>query len=73
MAIYYLFDNELIMRGELHMKDPLKTLGELFVGFDEEEDTDDIGFYLDNGWVFFLSILIGLSPIIITFIFLGGK
>ena len=55
------------------MKDPLKILGELFVGFDEEEDTDDIGFYLDNGWVFFLSILIGLSPIIITFIVLGGK
>lgn len=73
MAIYYLFDNELIMRGELHMKDPLKLLGELFVGFDEEENTDDIGFYLDNGWVFFLSILIGLSPIIITLIFLGGK
>lgn len=61
------------MRGDLHMKDPLKILGELFVGFDEEEDTDDIGFYLDNGWVFFLSILIGLSPIIITFIVLGGK
>lgn len=61
------------MRGELHMKDPLKILGELFVGFDEEEDTDDIGFYLDNGWVFFLSILIGLSPIFITLIFLGGK
>ena len=55
------------------MKDPLKILGELFVGFDEEEDTDDIGFYLDNGWVFFLSVLIGLSPIIITLIFLGGK
>lgn len=56
------------------MKDPLKTLGELFVGFDEEDaDADDIGFYLDNGWVFFLSILIGLSPIIITFIVLGGK
>lgn len=73
MAIYYLFDNELIMRGELHMKDPLKLLGELFFGFDEEENTDDIGFYLDNGWVFFLSILIGLSPIIITLIFLGGK
>lgn len=56
------------------MKDPLKILGELFVGFDEEDaDADDIGFYLDNGWVFFLSILIGLSPIIITFIVLGGK
>ena len=62
------------MRGDLHMKDPLKILGELFVGFDEEDaDADDIGFYLDNGWVFFLSILIGLSPIIITFIVLGGK
>lgn len=55
------------------MKDPLKTLGELFVEFDEEENTDDIGFYLDNGWVFVLFILIGLSPIIITLIVLGGK
>ena len=61
------------MRGELHMNDPLKTLGELFVGFDEEENTDDVGFYLDNGWVFALFILIGLSPIIITLIVLGGK
>lgn len=53
------------------MKDPLKTLGELFVGFDEEENTDDVGFY--NGWVFALFILIGLSPIIITLIVLGGR
>lgn len=56
------------------MKDPLKILGELFVGnFDDWEDPDDIGFYLDSGWIFFLSILVGLSPIIIIFIFLGGK
>ena len=62
------------MRGVLHMKDPLKILGELFVGnFDDWEDPDDIGFYLDSGWIFFLSILVGLSPIIIIFIFLGGK
>lgn len=56
------------------MKDPLKILGELFVGnFDDWEDPDDIGFHLDSGWIFFLSILVGLSPIIIIFIFLGGK
>ena len=62
------------MRGVLHMKDPLKILGELFVGnFDDWEDPDDIGFHLDSGWIFFLSILVGLSPIIIIFIFLGGK
>lgn len=38
------------------MKDPLKILGELFVGFDEEDaDADDIGFYLDK-WMGILSI-----------------
>lgn len=55
------------------MKDPLKILGELFVGFDEEEDIDNIGYYIDSGWVFFLAILIGLSPIVITLIVLGGN
>lgn len=59
------------------MKDPLRILGKLFVGnFDDRDDRDDIRFYLDGGWawwIFFLPILIGLSPIIITIIFLGGK
>lgn len=59
------------------MKDPLRILGKLFVGnFDDGDDRDDIGFYLDDGWawwIFFLPILIGLSPIIITLIVLGGK
>ena len=33
------------MRGDLHMKDPLRILGELFVGnFDDDGDDDDIGF-----------------------------
>lgn len=49
------------------MKDPLRTLGELFVGNFDDSD-DDIGFYLDSGVIFFLSILIGLAPIIITLI-----
>ena len=56
------------------MKDPLRILGKLWGG--NFDDRDDIGFYLDDGWawwIFFLPILIGLSPIIITIIFLGGK
>ena len=55
------------------MKDPLRILGELFVGNFDDDGDDDIGFYLDSGWIFFLSILIELSPIIIALIFLGGK
>ena len=38
------------------MKDPLKLISDLFDSNPFDDDDDEIGFYFDSWWVFFLSI-----------------